>query len=53
MKYNSGTWHKESAKFIVAGFKGLPLPLTEDPPWAVSGGRTSTGTKGGKTGKRL
>jgi len=43
LMYNSGTYHKETAEFIVAGFKGQPLPLKTNPPRVVSGDATSTG----------
>jgi hypothetical protein len=43
LSYNTGTFHADSAKFIVAGFKGEPLPLTKSASWVVSGGATSTG----------
>jgi hypothetical protein len=46
LKYNSGNYHRDSAKFIVAGFKGEPLPITPSAPWVVSGGATSTGNPG-------
>jgi hypothetical protein len=46
LKYNTGTYHKDSAVFIIAGFKGEPLPMTSSAPWVVSGGATSTGQAG-------
>jgi hypothetical protein len=51
MLYNTGTFHKDSAQFIIAGFRGEPLPITKDPSWAVSGGPDSTGGKTKGTGK--
>jgi hypothetical protein len=50
--YNTGIFHKDSATFIIAGFKGEPLPMTPSAPWVVSGGATSTGQAGkGKSAK--
>jgi len=50
MMYNTGTYHRDSAAFIIAGFKGEPLPLTSSPPRVVSGDTTSSCGKG-KSGK--